>query len=363
MWLHPHLLAPLRPWWWIEQGHLMRGAVLALLCSLLATVVLLRLSAGAKQVGRHGAAVSGLAAVVGVCVGWLSMNPLALGQPSGMLLAALPCVALPVFLAGLVVDFWRPVSLHLRVVVSVLTSVVAVGWWQQSLGASAWGWGAAALALLFISSVTHAMAVVDRRNGAAAMCTLLMLASVAYVAGVVGDGELAAAALVVIGAVLGLSFFSFQANLACLGRSGCSWLGFITAAMALLLVQRNAAVSGLFALLVCAHPLLEAAWAWHRLRKGAKAAEGPSLMYLQLVRWATGNAPDRRQAVRDNGVAPHLWMLSIVGLAPAVLWWQEPVALALALLLRVAVQVAAARLMTGLPSAAFGASKNGSLRA
>jgi UDP-N-acetylmuramyl pentapeptide phosphotransferase/UDP-N-acetylglucosamine-1-phosphate transferase len=342
----------------------MRSAVLGLLFSLLATVLLLRLGGRpARGSGHHGTPISGLAAVVGVCVGWLSMSPLQLSNPSAVLLAALPCVALPVFLAGLVADFWRPVPLRLRVLVSMLTCLGAVTWWQQSPVTVALGVWAGALALIFVTSVTHAMAVVDRRNGAAAMCTLLMLASVAYVADAVGDAELAAAALVVIGAVLGLSFFSFQANLACLGRSGCSWLGFITAALAQLLVQRNAAVSGLFALLVCAHPLLEAAWAWHRLRRGVKAAEGPSLLYLQLVRWATGNAPDRRQSPRDNGVAPHLWMLSIVGLTPAVLWWQEPVALALALLLRVAVQVAAARLLAGTPGMSFETSENGSLRA
>jgi UDP-N-acetylmuramyl pentapeptide phosphotransferase/UDP-N-acetylglucosamine-1-phosphate transferase len=339
-----------------------------LLFSLLATVLLLRVggrsaAGGAGSRGRQGAPVSGLAAVVGVCAGWLGMGALQLSHPTGLLLAALPGVALVVFLAGLVVDFWRPVPLRWRVAASVLTSGLALGWLHTQLGTSAWGVVAAGTAVLFVSSVTHAMAVVDRRNGAAAMCTLLMLASIAYVAQAVGDTHVAATALVVIGAVLGLSFFSFQANLACLGRSGCAWLGFITAALALLLVQRNAAVSGLFALLVCAHPLLEAAWAWHRLRKGAQDAEGPSLLYLQLVRWATGNAPDRRQSARDNGVAPHLWMLSIVGLAPAVWWWQEPLALALALLLRVAVQVAAARLLVGMASTPPDASDNGALRA
>jgi UDP-N-acetylmuramyl pentapeptide phosphotransferase/UDP-N-acetylglucosamine-1-phosphate transferase len=346
----------------------MRSAVVSLLFSLLATVLLLRMGGraaggGAGSSGSHGAPVSGLAAVVGVCAGWLGMSPMPLSNPTGVLLAVLPAVALVVFLAGLVVDYCRPVPLRWRVVASVLTCATAGMWLQQHLGTSAFSLFAAGAALLFVTSVTHAMVVVDRRNGAAAMCMLLMLASIAYVAQVVGDADVVTAALVVIGAVLGLSFFSFQANLACLGRSGCSWLGFITAALALLLVQRNAAVSGLFALLVCAHPLLEAAWAWHRLRKGAKAAEGPSLLYLQLVRWATGNAPDRRQSPRDNGVAPHLWMLSIVGLAPAVWWWQEPLALALALLLRVAVQVAAARLLAGLPGTSFDAAENGSLRA
>jgi UDP-N-acetylmuramyl pentapeptide phosphotransferase/UDP-N-acetylglucosamine-1-phosphate transferase len=334
----------------------MRGSVLALLLSLFATVVLLRLGVRGRPAGSHGAPVSGLAAVVGVCVGWLGMSPMPLSSSSDVLLAALPCVALPVFLAGLAVDFWRPVALRWRVLASVLVSALALAW----LGASML---AVAVGAAFLASLTHAMAVVDRRNGAAAMCTLLMLASIAYVSSVVGDTGLAASAMVVIGAVLGLSFFSFQANLASLGRSGSSWLGFVTAALALLLVHRNAQVSGLFVLLVCAHPLLEAAWAWHRLRKGAADAEGPSLVYLRLVRWATGNAPDRRQSTRDNGVAPHLWMLSIVGLAPAVLWWQDPTALALALLVRVAVQAAAARLLAGLPARAFASTEDGSLRA
>jgi UDP-GlcNAc:undecaprenyl-phosphate/decaprenyl-phosphate GlcNAc-1-phosphate transferase len=329
----------------------MHGAVLALLCALIATVVLLRLGVRGLQRGGkgqgQGAPVSGLAAVVGVCVGWLFMGPLQLHSSSGVLLAALPCVALPIFLAGLWVDFWRPLLLRWRVLLSVLICFAAAAWLLQVSSDSAVGLGllAAALATVFVASVTHAMAVVDRRNGAAAMCTLLMLTSIAYVASTVGDAELAACALLIIGAVLGLSFFSFQANLASLGRSGCAWLGFMTAALALLLVQRNAAVSAGFALLVCAHPLLEAVVAWHRLRRGAAAAEGPSLLYLRLVRWATGNAPDRRQAARDNGVAPHLWMLSIVGLAPAVLWWQDSLALGLALLLRVAVQVAVHRLL------------------
>jgi hypothetical protein len=203
------------------------------------------------------------------------------------------------------------------------------------------------VALAFVTSVTHAMAVVDRRNGAAAMCVLLIQAALACVAYEVGDRALMAAALVVVGAVLGLSFFSFQANLACLGRGGCALLGFVTAALSALLVLRNPAVSWWLPLLLCAHPLLEAAFAWWRLRQGAALQEGPSLLYLQLVRWATGNPTDRRQALGDNAVAPHLWMLCIVGITPAVLWWQDSSALVLALVLRLAVQAGVAKLLAG----------------
>jgi hypothetical protein len=112
-------------------------------------------------------------------------------------------------------------------------------------------------------------------------------------------------------------------------------------------VLRNPAVSWWLPLLLCAHPLLEAAFAWWRLRQGAALQEGPSLLYLQLVRWATGNPTDRRQALGDNAVAPHLWMLCIVGITPAVLWWQDSSALVLALVLRLAVQAGVAKLLAG----------------
>jgi hypothetical protein len=117
-----------------------------------------------------------------------------------------------------------------------------------------------------------------------------------------------------------------------------------------LLVARNPQVSFGLPLLLCAHPMLEAAWAWQRRRQGRASGAGPSLLYLRLVRWATGNLPDRRQTARDNSVAPHLWMLCIVGIAPALLWWQDGTALLVALVVRVGVQMAAVKLLSGTPA-------------
>jgi UDP-GlcNAc:undecaprenyl-phosphate/decaprenyl-phosphate GlcNAc-1-phosphate transferase len=370
----------------------MRSAVFSLLAALVATLFLLRVGSRSALAGpantplgaalekrssmrRPGRAVpvSGLAAMVGVCAGWLSLAPLSASASesggAGVVLAALPCVALPVFLVGLVADFWRPVPLWRRVCVTALMALIGLSLAAPDAGAIAGsdnstvistvistGFPAALLMVLtvaFISSVTHAMSWVDKRNGASAMAVLLIQAGVACVAHAAGDAALMSAALVVVGAVLGLSFFSFQANLACLGRSGNALLGFITASLACLLVLRNPTVSPWLPLLLCAHPVLEALSAWQRLRRGAPLHEGPSLLYLKLVRWATGNAPDRRQSARDNGVVPHLWMLSIVGLTPAVLWWQDGTVLAAALLLRVLVQLGVVRLLVGQPPAAL----------
>jgi UDP-N-acetylmuramyl pentapeptide phosphotransferase/UDP-N-acetylglucosamine-1-phosphate transferase len=349
----------------------MHAAVLSLLTALVATLLLLRL--GGRVGGRvrqaqpgaraKAAPISGLAAMVGLCAGWLCLAPLS-GDPgtantSAVLLAVLPCAALPIFGLGLVADFWRPVPLWLRACLTWLAAALTVCLAQaiapvaaQTVAgpASALVWPGApglVLALAFITSVTHAMAVVDRRNGAAAMCVLLIQAALACVAYEVGDRALMAAALVVVGAVLGLSFFSFQANLACLGRSGCALLGFVTAALSALLVLRNPSVSLWLPVLLCAHPVLEALFAWWRLREGAALQEGPSLLYLQVVRWATGNPADRRQALGDNAMAPHLWMLCIVGITPAVLWWQDSGALVAAIVVRLAVQAGVAKLLAG----------------
>jgi hypothetical protein len=341
----------------------MHAAVLSLLTALAATLLLLRLGCrvdGRVGPGRPGARskaapISGLAAMVGLCAGWLNLTPMSEANiavnGSDFLLAALPCVALPIFGLGLWADFRRPVPLWLRACATWLAAALAL---IAAMAAGAprpallWpGAMALVVALLFVTSVTHAMAVVDRRNGTAAMCVLLTQAALACVACDVGDRAVMAAALVVVGAVLGLSFFSFQANLACLGRSGNALLGFITAALSAVLVLRNPSVSLCMPVLLCAHPLLEAAFAWWRLRQGAALQEGPSLLYLQLVRWATGNPADRRQALGDNAVAPHLWMLCIVGITPAVLWWHSSGALLVAIVLRLLVQVAVAKLLAG----------------
>lgn len=335
---------------------MMRSAVLSLLVSLVASLVLLRWASRCLPtqalVPARTRPISGVAAILGLCAGWLSLTGTPPDAPLGVCLVLLPALALPAFFVGMTVDCWRPWPLRLRMLVTAVVGLASAACVTPDGRPFAMAVLVIAGAGAFVTLLTHAMAVVDQRNGAAALCVLLIQSSLAYVAHQVGDQALMVNALIVVGAVLGVCFFGFQANLASLGRSGCALLGFITAAMALMLVARNPSVSVWLPALLCAHPALEAAWAWHRRRQGKSQAATPSLVYRRLVRWATGNPPDRRQAARDSGVGPHLWMLSIVGIAPALLWWHEPLALLLALAFRVGVQVAAVKLLSGLPTAA-----------
>jgi UDP-N-acetylmuramyl pentapeptide phosphotransferase/UDP-N-acetylglucosamine-1-phosphate transferase len=328
----------------------MHSAVVSLLLSLVATVLLLQ--CGGRLIKAAVPAptpfpsrlpsplpIGGLAIMVGLCGGVLAIvSKLSAYTPFWWLgLSAL----LPIFIAGGLDDFWLRPSLLRRAAVTACVTAVVCFQFQLS---PVW----LALAVVFVTAGTHSITAVDSRNGAAAMCSLLIHGALAYVAHSVGDTQIMLAALIVIGALLGVSFFSFQTDLARLGCSGCALAGFSTAALSLCLTARHAEVSLLFSLVLCSHSLIEAACAWKRGGLGGLDSVDnrvPSLLYHRLVRWATGNPPDRRRPERDTSVMPHLWMLSVASIAPALLWWNQTVALAAALAFRILLQWAVGRLL------------------
>jgi UDP-GlcNAc:undecaprenyl-phosphate/decaprenyl-phosphate GlcNAc-1-phosphate transferase len=333
----------------------MHSAVVSLLLSLVTTVLLLqcggRLRMGSVTRVRSAIPIGGLAIMVGLCGGVLAIVAKS-SAPTALWWVGLSTL-LPLFMAGGVDDFWVTASLFRRATVTAVVTLVLCAQFEHSIF-----WTIAAA--VFVTAVTHSINAVDSRNGAAAMCSLLIHAALAYVAYSLGDTLIMQAALIVIGALLGVSFFSFQTDLARLGHSGCALVGFSTAGLSVCLTARHAEVSALFAVLLCSHSLLAAAGACKR--GGIESLDGtdnrvPSLLYHRLVRWATGNPPDRRRPERDTSVMPHLWMLSVASITPALLWWKQTLALAAALGFRVLLQWAVSRLLDD-PKAASTAAPN-----
>jgi UDP-GlcNAc:undecaprenyl-phosphate/decaprenyl-phosphate GlcNAc-1-phosphate transferase len=313
----------------------MHSAVVSLLLSLVTTVLLLqcggRFRLASMTRAQSAMPIGGLAIMVGLCGGVLAIVAKSTA-PTAVWWVGLSAL-LPLFMAGGLDDFW--------VTVTVVVTLVLCAQFEHSL----WWMVAAAV---FVTAVTHSVNAVDSRNGAAAMCSLLIHAALACVAYSLGDTVIMQAALIVIGALLGVSFFSFQTDLARLGHSGCALVGFSTAGLSVCLTARHPEVSAWFAVLLCSHSLIAAAGACKR--GGMDSLDGadnrvPSLLYHRLVRWATGNPPDRRRPERDTSVMPHLWMLSVASIAPALLWWKQSMALAAALAFRVLLQWAVSRLL------------------
>lgn len=204
--------------------------------------------------------------------------------------------------------------------------------------------GSLAVTVVAVAGIANAINIIDGLNGLASMCVSLMLAALAYVAIQVNDSLIASVALAGIGAVLGLFFWNFPRGLIFLGDGGAYFLGFLVSELSILLLHRNPnEVSPFFPLLVCIYPIFETLFSIYRrwfLRSVPPSMPDGihlhSLIYRRVLRWAVGGQSARELTRRNSMASPYLWLLCMLSIAPAVLFWNNTPALAVFLALFVA---------------------------
>jgi UDP-N-acetylmuramyl pentapeptide phosphotransferase/UDP-N-acetylglucosamine-1-phosphate transferase len=275
----------------------------------------------AKAVPRIG----GLGIVFGLCAS-LPWQWWAVGQPASGLAASLLAMS----------DAWTP---RARLGAAAVSALLACLLLDATIvrtdipGLDAlvsFGPGAIALTLFSVTGIAHAMNIIDGFNGLASMCVMIMLGALAYVAYQVGDPLVGALALAGIGAVLGFFVWNFPAGLIFLGDGGAYVLGFFVAEVAILLLVRNPDVSPLFPLLVCIYPVFETLFSIYR-RRFIRAVPPSmpdgihlhSLIYRRMMRWAVGDRSAKALTRRNSMTSPFLWMLCMLSVIPAVLFWDS----------------------------------------
>jgi UDP-N-acetylmuramyl pentapeptide phosphotransferase/UDP-N-acetylglucosamine-1-phosphate transferase len=265
------------------------------------------------------------------------------------LLWLLIAASLPAFASGLAEDLTKSISPRRRLFFTAVSAALAVWWLDASLVRTAipgidslmpWAPFAIGLTIFVVTGVANAVNIIDGFNGLAAMCVLMMLMALAYVAFQVGDMFILYAALILIGAVLGFFVFNFPAGLIFLGDGGAYFLGFMLAELCVLLLHRNPAVSPLFTLLLCAYPVFETLFSIYRKRwlRGISPGQPDGvhlhmLVYKRLMRLMVGTTPDRRKTARNSMTSPYLWVLCLLSVIPAVMWWDNTTVLAVFLVL------------------------------
>jgi UDP-N-acetylmuramyl pentapeptide phosphotransferase/UDP-N-acetylglucosamine-1-phosphate transferase len=183
--------------------------------------------------------------------------------------------------------------------------------------------------------VANAVNIIDGFNGLAAMCVVMMLGSLAYVAFQSQDAVIALCALAGLGAVMGFFIWNFPAGLIFLGDGGAYFLGFFVAELSILLLQRNPEVSPLCPLLMCIYPIFETVFSMYRRRVVRGRPVGMpdgvhlhSLIYRRLMRWAVGNRTAKVITRRNSMTAPYLWLLCMMSVVPSMFFWNNSLALA-----------------------------------
>lgn len=243
------------------------------------------------------------------------------------------------FGGGIIEDFTKRVSPLRRLGLTIMAA--ALGFilldakieridWIFSSWFLQYMWISLPLTVLAVAGIANAVNIIDGFNGLASVVTICMLWSLGYVAWQVNDMFILVAALMVAGATAGFLIWNYPAGLIFLGDGGAYFIGFMLGELTLLLVMRNPQVSTWYAALLLIYPAFETLFSIYRrmfLRGMSPAMPDGihlhSLIFRRVVQWAVGRREARALMRRNALTSPYLWLLSLMAVIPATVFWRH----------------------------------------
>jgi len=255
-----------------------------------------------------------------------------------LLLSALPC-----FLMGLLEDLTKKIGAKERLLATMVSAAIA-GWLLQAWLTNVqifgidWILSIPIISMIFtcfcVAGVAHSFNLIDGYHGLSGAVAVIILTALGYVAFQIKDYPIMVCALAGIGAIVGFLFWNYPKGLIFLGDGGAYLIGFWIAELSLLLVLRNPTVSKWFPLLLCFYPIFETLFTVYRrivlkrVHPGLPdAAHLHQIIYRRAVRWAMGSSEAVLLTQRNAITAPYLWLLSSIAVIPAVIFWDNHIAL------------------------------------
>lgn len=295
--------------------------------------------------------LGGVGILAGAATGWLVAaaaaeifldNPLNI-EIDWRLAVSWTLLALPAALGGIYEDITQRLSVRYRLGLTALSAAFACGLLKLSLVrlglpfVDGWlltmPWIGIALAVFAICGLPHAFNIIDGYNGLAGTVALLVCAAIAHVSLQLGDRQLAAMVICMVGATAGFLFWNYPRGLIFAGDGGAYVWGVVIAVASILLVQRHESVSPWFPMLLLIYPVWETVFSIYRkLARGsspgvADALHFHQLIYRRIVRGVFHDDASRRMLMRNNRTSPYLWGFTLLTVVPAVLFWRNTLVL------------------------------------
>ena len=244
------------------------------------------------------------------------------------------------FFIGLAEDLTKKIGVKLRLLSAFISGLLAYTFFDVKITdidipildlAFNYKWFAMFFTAFAITGVSNAYNIIDGFNGLASMVCIICLLAISIIAFRVGDMLIVNLALSMVVAVLGFFMWNYPRGLIFLGDGGAYLIGFWTAILSILVVNRNAAISPWFAFMVNAYPITETLFTiWRRsIHQGKNpglpdAAHFHSLIYRRVVRWSTPNSEElHKHSIQNAKTSPYLWLLSSLGVIPAIIFWNS----------------------------------------
>jgi UDP-N-acetylmuramyl pentapeptide phosphotransferase/UDP-N-acetylglucosamine-1-phosphate transferase len=239
--------------------------------------------------------IGGLAVLVGVIVSAFVCAYFAkdaLFAASGRRVGLLLLMSAPAFLAGIVEDFTKKVSVKLRLSATVLSSLLA----SAALGATVnelniWGVDslltitpiAVVVTAVVVAGGANAINIIDGFNGLSTSTLMVMAAGLSVVAWQSHDQFVLLLGVICIGATLGFFLMNYPFGKLFLGDGGAYFLGFWVSEMAVLLVCHSE-VNAWQVLSICAYPVIEVMFSIYRRKFVKKVSPGaPDALHLHTL--------------------------------------------------------------------------------
>lgn len=198
-----------------------------------------------------------------------------------------------------------------------------------------------AFTVFAIAGLTNAVNIIDGFNGLASGISIIIFFAIAYVAYINNDFFVLAVSLIMIGGILGFFIFNYPFGLIFLGDGGAYFLGFTIAVLSILLVKNHPEVSAWFPVAVAVYPIYETLFSIYRrkfIRKVSPTAPDRfhlhTLFYKTIVKKLLGTS---NPVYRNPATSPLIWSINMIGVIPAVIFWNNTPVLILSVLVFIAV--------------------------
>ena len=231
--------------------------------------------------------LGGVAIVAALVLGSF-LIPGEVGDATSMLLLCL----VPLFAGGLWEDLGSGVSPRRRLALAALSTLLAVaafGIWVDRVGVPGADWALAlapvgiAFTIFAVVGVTNAFNLIDGINGLSVSISILVAASLGYVAAAHGVFELTQASAVLMGALGGFLFINYPFGKVFLGDAGAYSVGFILAGLAVALMHFAPAVSPAAVLLIFFWPVADTVFAIYRRRVSGRQSDKPDRLHFHQL--------------------------------------------------------------------------------
>ncbi|MRT20012.1 glycosyl transferase [Comamonas sp. CAH-2] len=281
--------------------------------------------------------IGGIAIAIGVLAGFAASSHGIAAAEKRAILSAILLAGIPAFIFGLLEDVTKKVTVKIRLLATMASGIL--GWGitgtaltHLDLPGIDWLLGYTVISVLFtafaVGGVANAINIIDGFNGLTAGTALIMLTAFGLIARQVGDLPLAFTCLLVAGSVAGFFLVNWPSGKIFLGDGGAYFLGFTLAWIAVLLPERNSAISPWTSLLICSYPITEVVFSIFRRRfwREGHPATQPDAVHLHTLankRWARKLFPNATKTTQNGFTSPFLWGYALTSCAAAVYFYQS----------------------------------------